>query len=73
MRRYVPGNVQSEDLFINGMRFLVSIFYWHSVVGGVVNHTVVIYGARIHRTVALRLCLLMYKIGKRLGVGNICR
>ena len=21
MRRYVPGNVQSEDMFINGMRF----------------------------------------------------
>ena len=71
MRRYVPGNVQSEDLFINGMRFLVSIFYWHSVVGGVVNHTVVIYGARIHRTVALQMRLRMDTIGEFIGAKNI--
>ena len=57
MRRYVLGDVQSEDMFINGMWFLVSILYTHSVVGGVVYCTVVIYGARIHRTVALlRVC-----------------
>ena len=62
MRRYVPGNVQSEDMFINGMGFLGEIFYKHSVVGGVVNHTVVIYGARIHRTVALQSRLRGYKI-----------
>ena len=45
-RRYVLGNAQSEDMFINGMWFLVSILYTHSVVGGVLNHTGVIYGAR---------------------------
>ena len=33
---------------------LVSILYTHNVVGGVVNCTGVIYGVRIHRTVALR-------------------
>ena len=60
MRRYVPGDVQSEDMFINGMGFLGEIFYKHSVVGGVVNHTVVIYGARIHRTVALRRRIMAY-------------
>ena len=32
-----------------------SILYKHSIVGEVVNHTGVIYGARIHRTVALRM------------------
>ena len=62
MRRYVPGNVQSEDMFINGMWFLGEILYVVSVVGGVVNHTGVIYGARIHRTVALRMQLRGYKI-----------
>ena len=60
MRRYVLGDVQSEDMFINGMWFLVSIFYTHNVVGGVVNHTGVIYGARIHRTVALRRRIMAY-------------
>ena len=40
MRRYVLGDVQSEDVFINGMRFLGSIFYWHSVVG---NNTYYMY------------------------------
>ena len=44
MRRYVLGDVQSEDMFINGMWFLVSIFYTHNVVGGVVNCTGVKYG-----------------------------
>ena len=48
MRRYVLGDVQSEDMFINGMGFLGEIFYKHSVVGRVLNHTGVIYGARIH-------------------------
>ena len=62
MRRYVPGNVQSEDMFINCMGFLGEILYVVSVVGGVVNHTGVIYGARIHRTVALRMQLRGYKI-----------
>ena len=38
----------------NCIGVLGSKFYWHSVVGGVVNCTGVIYGARIHRTVALR-------------------
>ena len=33
-------------MFINGMGFLVSILYTHSVVGGVVNCTGVIYGVR---------------------------
>ena len=46
MRRYVLGNVYSEDMFINGMGFLVSILYTHNVVGGVVNCTGVIYGVR---------------------------
>ena len=46
MRRYVLGDVQSEDMFINGMWFLVSILYTLSVVGGVVNCTGVIYGVR---------------------------
>ena len=71
MRRYVPGNVQSEDMFINGMGFLGEIFYKHSVVGGVVNHTVVIYGARIHRTVALQMRLRMDTIGEFIGAKNI--
>ena len=48
MRRYVLGDVQSEDMFINGMWFLVSILYTHSIVGGVVNHTGVIYGGGTH-------------------------
>ncbi len=34
----------------------------HSVVGGVVSCRHVIYGARIHRTVALRMRLQMYII-----------
>ena len=51
----------------NCIGVLVSILYTHSVVGGVVNCTGVIYGARIHRTVALRLCLLMYIIVKYIG------
>ena len=38
------------------------IFYKHSVVGVVVNHTGVIYGARIHRTVALRRRIMTYTI-----------
>ena len=71
MRRYVPGDVQSEDMFINCMGFLGEIFYKHSVVGGVVNHTVVIYGARIHRTVALRMRLQLYSMVKYNGVINI--
>ena len=45
-RRYVLENVQSEDMFINGMGFLVSILYTHTVVGGVVKCTGVIYGVR---------------------------
>ena len=73
MRRYVLGDVQSEDMFINGMWFLVSILYTHSVVDAVVYCTVVIYGARIHRTVALQSRLRMYVIRKYFGVGNICK
>ena len=46
MRRYVLGNAQSEDMFINGMGFLVSILYTHNVVCEVVNCTGVIYGVR---------------------------
>ena len=49
------------------MGFMVSILYTHTVVGGAVNCTGVIYGARIRRTVALRLCLLMYIIIKYIG------
>ena len=48
MRRYVLGDVQSEDMFINDMWFLVSILYTHSVVGGVLQKIVVKYGARTH-------------------------
>ena len=44
MRRYVLGNGQSEDVFINGIGFLVDIFYKHTVVCGVVNYRGVIYG-----------------------------
>ena len=33
MRRYVPGNTQSEDMFINWKEFMVYIFYMLSVVG----------------------------------------
>ena len=71
MRRYVLGDVQSEDMFINGMWFLVSILYTHSVVGGVLNHTGVIYGARIQRTVALQMRLQLYTMVKYNGVINI--
>ena len=71
MRRYVLGDVQSEDMFINGMWFLGEIFYKHSVVGGVVYCTVVIYGARIHRTVALQMRLQLYTMVKYNGVINI--
>ena len=71
MRRYVLEDVQGEDMFINGMWFLVSILYWHNVVGGVVNHTGVIYGARIHRTVALQMRLQLYTMVKYNGVINI--
>ena len=46
MRRYVLGNTQSENMFIDGMRFMGYIFYIHSVVGGVVNYNYVIYGVR---------------------------
>ena len=48
MRRYVLEDVQSEDMFINGIRFLGEIFYKHTVVGGVVNCIVVIYGGGTH-------------------------
>ena len=57
----------------NCIGVLGSKFYWHSVVGGVVNCTNVIYGVRIHRTITLRLCLRMHAIGKHFGVGNFCR
>ena len=46
MRRYVLGNVQSENMFINWKWFMVYIFYIHSVVGGVVNCFNSIYGGR---------------------------
>ena len=49
---------------MKGVRFR---YYTHSVVGGVVNCTGVIYGARIHRTVTLRLRVLMYVIVKYIG------
>ena len=48
MRRYVLEDVQSEDRSENGMWFLVEIFYKHSVVGGVVNCIVMIYGGGTH-------------------------
>ena len=40
MRRYVPGDGQSENMFINGIGILGSIFYIQSVVG---NNTYSIY------------------------------
>ena len=56
----------------NCIGVLGSKFYWHSVVGGVVNCTNVIYGARIHRTVALRMRLQSRTINDFFGVKNIC-
>ena len=56
------GDVQSEDLFINGMRFLGEIFYKHSVVGNDTYSAYTKMGARIHRTVALRMRMRVYKI-----------
>ena len=44
MRRYVLGNGESEDMFINGMGFWGDILYTHTVVCGVVNCICVIYG-----------------------------
>ena len=67
------GSTHCEYRSENGMRFLGEILYVVSVVGGVVNHTGVIYGARIHRTVALRMRLRMYVIRKYFGVVNICK
>ncbi len=46
MRRYVLGDVQSEDMFINWKGFMVSIFYEYNVVGEVVYFTNDIYGGR---------------------------
>ena len=43
-RRYFLGNIQSEDMFIDCMRFRGYIFYVINVVGGVVNCKGVIYG-----------------------------
>ena len=71
MRRYVLEDVQSEDRSENGMWFLVEIFYKHTVVGGVVNHTGVIYGARIQRTVALRMRTDAYIIVQLIGAEKI--
>ena len=45
--RYVLGDVQSEDMFIDGMRFRGYIFYVINVVGGVVNDNYVIYGVTL--------------------------
>ena len=53
------------------MRFLGEILYVVSVVGGVVNHTGVIYGARIHRTVALRMRTDAYIIVQLIGAEKI--
>ena len=47
MRRYVLGDGQSENMFINWKGFMVSIFYEHSVVGGVVNYKYFIYGVTL--------------------------
>ena len=44
------------------------ILYRRSVVGEIVNYTGVIYGARIHRTVALRMRLRMDIIERHFGV-----
>ena len=53
------------------MRFLGEILYVVSVVGGVVNHTGVIYGARIRRTVALRMRTDAYIIVQLIGAEKI--
>ena len=58
-RRYVLGDVQSENMFINGMGFLGSRFYWQNVVGGNTYSIDTKMGARIHRTVTLR-CVQMH-------------
>ena len=47
------------------------ILYRRSVVGEIVNYTGVIYGARIHRTVALRMRLRMDIMVKFIGAENI--
>ena len=59
------------DEVINDMGFLVSILYTHSVVGEVVNCIGVIYGARIHRTVALRRRTDAYIIVQLIGAEKI--
>ena len=46
MDRKYSGNPTMMDEFKNFIGVLVSIFYWHSVVGGFVNCTGVIYGVR---------------------------
>ena len=48
MDRKYSGNPTMMDEFKNFIGVLVSIFYWHSVVGGFVNCTGVIYGAGTH-------------------------
>ena len=66
------GSTHYEYRSENDMGFLAEILYWHSVVGGVVYCTIVIYGARIHRTVALRRRTDAYIIVKFIGAENIC-
>ena len=55
MVEYVLIKIYCEDMFINGMRVLGFIFYWRSVVGGVVNCINVIYGG----TMRLRMYAIM--------------
>ena len=65
MRRYVLGDVQSEDMFINGMGFLGEILYTHSVVVKVLQKIVVKYGARTHsaRRYNAYTCIYNFKNG----------
>ena len=52
-------------MFINGMGFLVSRLYTHSVVGGVLHKIVVKYGARTHsaRRYNAYACIYNFKNG----------
>ena len=59
MGKWIEQHTERRNVY-KWYEVLGEILYVVSVVGGVVNHTGVIYGTRIHRTVALRRRIMAY-------------
>ena len=68
-----PRKYEGGGNLVWGMGVLVHIFYGHNVVGGNTYSTYTKMGARIHRTVALRMRMRVYKIKWGYRRGNISR